>query len=61
MLGTGEILIIAGVVVFVFGASQIPKLARSVGEGMKELKKSMKEVKEIDGIKDESIEENTSV
>lgn len=48
MIGIGEILIFGGVLVLVFGATQIPKIARSIGEGLKEFKKSVKEAKEMD-------------
>jgi sec-independent protein translocase protein TatA len=48
MIGIGEILIFGGVLVLVFGATQIPKVARSLGEGLKEFKKSVKEAKEMD-------------
>jgi sec-independent protein translocase protein TatA len=48
MLGIGEILIFGGVLVLIFGATQIPKIARSLGEGLKEFKKSVKEAKEFD-------------
>ncbi len=47
-IGLTEILLILGVLILVFGASQIPKIARSLGEGLKELKKGIKEAKEID-------------
>ena len=39
-----EMLPILVVVVLLFGAKQIPQLARSLGEGVKELKKGMKEI-----------------
>ena len=48
MIGFTEILIIGGLIVLVFGASQIPKIARSIGEGLKEFKKGIKEAKEMD-------------
>jgi sec-independent protein translocase protein TatA len=48
MVGLGEALIIGGAVVLLFGATQLPKLARSLGEGLKEFKKAVKEAKEID-------------
>ncbi len=47
-LGWMEILIIAGIIVLLFGASRIPRLARSLGQGANEFKKGMK-----DGAKDE--------
>ena len=48
MIGVGEMVVVGGVLVLVFGASQIPKVARSVGEGLKELKRSVREAKDID-------------
>jgi sec-independent protein translocase protein TatA len=48
MIGLGEILIFGGVLVLIFGATQIPKIARSLGEGLKEFKKSVREAKEMD-------------
>ena len=47
-IGLTEILLILGVLILIFGASQIPKIARSLGEGLKELKKGIKEAKDID-------------
>jgi sec-independent protein translocase protein TatA len=48
MVGLGEALIIGGAVVLLFGASQLPKLARSLGEGLKEFKKAVREAKAED-------------
>jgi sec-independent protein translocase protein TatA len=45
-IGWTEILILGLIVVIIFGASQIPKIARSLGEGMREFKKAIKEVKD---------------
>jgi sec-independent protein translocase protein TatA len=42
-MGAQEWLIIAIVVLVLFGGSQLPKLARSLGEAQKELKKGMSE------------------
>lgn len=41
-LGTTELLIILGIVVLLFGAAKIPQLAKSMGEGIKEFRKSVK-------------------
>lgn len=38
MLGTPEIIIIVLVVVLLFGSTQLPKLARSLGQAQKEFK-----------------------
>ncbi len=45
-IGGVEILILAGVVLFLFGASKIPKLMRSMGSGLGEFKKGLKESNE---------------
>jgi len=41
-MGTQELLILLLIVVILFGATKIPKLARSLGEGIKEFRKSVK-------------------
>jgi sec-independent protein translocase protein TatA len=43
MIGTTEILIICGVVLLLFGASAIPKFARSLGKARKEFEEGIKE------------------
>ena len=51
-LGTGEILIIALIVLLLFGGKKIPELMRGLGNGVKSFKDGMsdveKEVKDID-------------
>ncbi|HOJ18144.1 MAG: twin-arginine translocase TatA/TatE family subunit [Ignavibacteriales bacterium] len=42
-LGVTEILIIALVLILLFGAKKIPELAQGIGKGLKEFKKSVKE------------------
>ena len=43
MFGGDEWLIIAIVALVLFGGSQLPKLARNLGEAQRELKKAMKD------------------
>ncbi len=43
MIGTTEILIVAGVIVLLFGASAIPKFARNIGRAKREFEKGMKD------------------
>ncbi len=38
MVGTPELLMILAIVLLLFGAARLPKLARSVGEAMSELR-----------------------
>ncbi len=47
-IGTPELLIILGVLVLIFGSTQLPKLARSIGQAQKEFKKGLKEGAEDD-------------
>ncbi len=47
-IGTGEIILIVVVLVFLFGAKKIPELARSIGKSARELRKGLK-----DGLDDE--------
>ncbi len=58
-LGMPELLIVALVVVLVFGASQLPKLARSVGQAQKEFKQGLKEGAKDDDDEDQD-EDQTS-
>lgn len=43
MIGTTEIVIIVGVVLVLFGATAIPKFARSLGRAKKEFEQGVKE------------------
>lgn len=43
MLGTTEILIIAGVVVLLFGSTKLPQLGKGLGEAIGNFKKAAKE------------------
>ena len=60
-LGTQEIIIIAIVVVLLFGAKKIPQLMRGLGSGVKEFKDGMKEGESAakdDKEKEKTISEN---
>ena len=50
-LGAPELLIVLAVVLVVFGGSQVPKLARNLGQAQKEFKKGLDESSK-DGAKD---------
>lgn len=43
-LGTGEIVLIALVVLLIFGGKKIPELMRGLGKGVSQFKKGIKEV-----------------
>ncbi|HLN65116.1 MAG TPA: twin-arginine translocase TatA/TatE family subunit [Symbiobacteriaceae bacterium] len=54
-LGWTEILLILVVVMLIFGPAKLPQLGKSIGEGMREFKKSVKGVNDEAGDeKDES-------
>jgi sec-independent protein translocase protein TatA len=64
MIGTTEIVIIVGVVLVLFGATAIPKFARSLGRAKKEFEQGIKEGQTDEGdkkkkeIEDEKKEES---
>ena len=45
-LGTGEIIIIAMVVLLLFGGKKIPELMRGIGEGVKNFKDGVKGIED---------------
>lgn len=47
-LGTQELIIILVIILVIFGGSQLPKLARSLGTSARELRKGLKEDSEED-------------
>ena len=46
MIGHGELVIIVLVILVLFGATAIPKFARSLGQAKKEFSKAMKEAED---------------
>ena len=53
MIGHPEILIIGGIAILLFGASALPKLARSIAKAKKEFRKGLKEGEEEDKPEDD--------
>ncbi|MDH4179287.1 MAG: twin-arginine translocase TatA/TatE family subunit [Armatimonadota bacterium] len=45
-LGGPEVLVIMIIILLLFGAKKLPELARSLGQGVKEFRKSVKEIGE---------------
>lgn len=48
-MGTPELIMVAIVVVVLFGGSQLPKIAKNLGAAQRELKKAMEEGKSDSG------------
>jgi sec-independent protein translocase protein TatA len=46
-LGTTEILIVVGILILLFGAKQIPKIAKSIGQSKREFRRAMNETGDI--------------
>lgn len=42
-LGPGELLLILGICLLLFGAGRLPEIARSLGKAIKEFKESLKD------------------
>ncbi len=59
MPGWSELLIIAAVVVLLFGTSKLPKLGGAIGESIKNFKKGIKE-DEAPRLKDENKDDKKS-
>ena len=54
-LGMGELLVILVVVLLLFGSKKIPEIAQGLGKGIREFKKSVKEVEEQITLPDKDI------
>lgn len=52
MLGTSELLVIALVVLILFGAAALPKFAKSLGKAKKEFQKGLNEEEDEDNESD---------
>ena len=50
-LGAPELLIVLAVILVIFGGSQVPKLARNLGQAQKEFKKGLDEGAKADPAK----------
>jgi len=48
IMGTYEWLVVVGIVVLLFGARKLPELGKSLGEGIKEFRKSSRTIVEDD-------------
>ena len=52
MIGPTEIIIVAGVVLVLFGSAALPKFFRSLGKAKKEFEKGLKEAEGEEGSKE---------
>lgn len=52
-IGTTELLLIGGMALLLFGGKKLPEMMRGLGQGVKEFKQGMNEVKAEAGLNDE--------
>ena len=53
-LGPWEIVLILLVIILIFGGKKIPELARGLGKGLREFKKTTREIKdEVDTVRED--------
>lgn len=57
-IGTTELLLIGGMALLLFGGKKLPEMMRGLGQGVKEFKKGMNDMKTPEG---ETPEENTEM
>jgi len=57
-IGPTELILILLIVIIIFGAKKLPDLGRSIGEGIKNFKKSVNEAKDSDKDKTPKSPEN---
>jgi len=53
-LGTTELLIIFFIIILLFGAKRLPELAKGLGKGIKEFKKSTKDISDTINLETEN-------
>lgn len=49
MVGMQEMIIVGGIIALLFGAKKLPEMGRSLGEGIREFKRSMEGIRSDDG------------
>ena len=60
-LGFSELLVILVIVLLVFGAKRLPEMGAAMGKGIREFKRSLKDVQEnIDGSSDQRLPGSSS-
>jgi len=60
-IGWGEILLIALIVLLLFGAKKIPELMRGMGKGVKSFKDGMNGVDELDELNEKRTAEKSDI
>lgn len=48
MIGTGELMVIFCIILFLFGGKRLPELARALGKGIREFKKASQGIEDTE-------------
>lgn len=59
-IGSTELLLIGGIALLLFGGKKLPEMMRGLGQGVREFKKGVNDVKETDKTPNEESEKNES-
>ena len=61
MIGTSELLLIAALVLLLFGGKKLPEMMQGLGQGVKSFKDGMKEIQEPEELKTDENPENQTI
>lgn len=59
-IGSTELLLIGGIALLLFGGKKLPEMMRGLGQGVREFKKGVNDIKETDEKPNEEVEEKKS-
>ena len=61
MIGTTELVLLSGLALLLFGGKKLPEMMRGLGQGVKEFKKGMKDISELEKTEDTNHSSNNPV
>lgn len=59
-IGSTELLLIGGIALLLFGGKKLPEMMRGLGQGVREFKKGVNDIKETDENPDAEVEKKES-
>lgn len=59
-IGSTELLLIGGIALLLFGGKKLPEMMRGLGQGVREFKKGVNDIKETDEKPNEEVEKKES-
>ncbi len=59
-IGSSELLLIGGIALLLFGGKKLPEMMRGLGQGVREFKKGVNDIKEADENPNEEVEKKES-